>query len=92
MIALASNDKASPEVRALVALKLHELSQWAAKPVVATPVNEDDRAHLLAAVSRIRDFEQHPGREIKPTEPIVPPPGMPIGSAEEDDFKLPRLR
>ena len=92
MIALASNDKASSEVRALVALKLHELSQWAAKPVVATPVNEDDRAHLLAAVSRIRDFEQHPGREIKPTEPIVPPPGMPIGSAEEDDFKLPRLR
>ena len=90
MIALATNEKASPEVRAITALKLHELAQWASKPVAAT-AGEDQRAHLFAAVNRIRDFEQHPGREIKPTQPIAPPPGMPIGSAEEDDFQFPTL-
>jgi hypothetical protein len=92
MIALASNEKAAPEVRAITALKLHELSQWAAKPVPATTSNEDERAHLLAAVARVRDFENHPGREVKPTEPISPPPGMPIGSAEEQDFSIPGIR
>jgi Met-zincin len=90
MIVLASNEKAAPEVRAITALKLHELSQWASKPALST--DEDIRAHLLAAVSQVRDFEQHPGRAVKPTEPLAPPPGQPIGSAEEDDFVLPRLR
>jgi hypothetical protein len=92
MIALASNEKAAPEVRAITALKLHELSQWAAKPIPATTGNEDERAHLMAAVARVRDFENHPGREVKPTEPISPPPGMPIGSAEEEDFSIPGIR
>jgi hypothetical protein len=88
LIALASNEKAAPEVRAIAALKLHELAQWAAKPAAPT-VSEDDRAHLFAAANLIRDFEQHPGRTIKPTEPLTPPPGMPIGSAESDDFMIP---
>ena len=91
MIALASNEKASAEVRAITSLKLHELREWATKPAGTTPVDEDSRAHLFAAGAAIREFEEHPGRVIKPTEPLAPPPGQPIGSAEEEDFAVPRI-
>lgn len=90
LIALASNEKASAEVRAIASLKLHELAQWASRPSAPT-ASEEERAHLFAAVSFIRDFEQHPGRAVKPTEPLAPPPGMPIGAAESDDFFIPAI-
>jgi hypothetical protein len=90
LIALASNEKASAEVRAIAGLKLHELGQWASRPPSPNS-SENDRAHLFAAVNFIRDFEQHPGRAVKPTEPLAPPPGMPIGAAESDDFAIPSI-
>ena len=89
LIKLAQNDKASPEVRAITALKLHELAQWAAQPPSIPDV--DASAHRAWAVAQIRDFEQHPGQVAKPSESVTPPPGQPIGSAEEEDFSIPRI-
>lgn len=78
LMMLASNEKASPEVRAVTLAKLEELKRWADAP--ATRQSEEAAAHRNWAVSQIRKFEQEPTQVLKPTEPLTPPPGQPIGT------------
>jgi hypothetical protein len=77
LVALAANDHASDEVRAVALLKLHDLKEWINAPA-AVQVGSD-RAHLLFAATRIELFEKDPKR-IDLTPPIEPPDGPPIGS------------
>lgn len=82
LLALAQNDKAAPEVRAMASLKLSALGSWASSQA-PTAADDQQRAHLLAAARMIRNYEQQP-QLIKPTEPLTPPPGQPIG--DDEDF------
>ncbi len=79
MMTLADDQKTSAEVRAMVRLKLEELHEWVAGQKTA---DEAEKAHLRMTSEQIRNFEERPGREMKPTEPLVPPPVMPIGEDE----------
>jgi len=58
LLALATNDGAAPEVRAIAGLKLHQLKAWAAAP--APSVGEDEQAHRAQAVRQIEQFERDP--------------------------------
>jgi hypothetical protein len=82
LLALAQNDKAAPEVRAVALSKLSALGAWASTQA-ATATEDQQRAHLLAARRIIRNYEQQP-QIIKPTEPLSPPQGQPIG--EDDEY------
>jgi hypothetical protein len=76
-MALAANDHASDEVRAVALLKLRELKDWVNAPA-ALQVGSN-RAHLIFAATRIELFEKDPKR-IDLTAPVEPPDGPPIGS------------
>jgi len=78
LLALATNDGAAPEVRAIAGLKLHQLKAWAAAP--APSVGEDEQAHRAQAVRQIEQFERDP-RKLELPAPAEPPDGPPIGSA-----------
>jgi hypothetical protein len=77
LMALAANDHASDEVRAVALLKLRELKDWLNAP--AAVQGGSDRAHLIFAVTRIELFEKDPKR-IDLTPPVEPPDGPPIGT------------
>ena len=87
MISLADNERTSAEARAVVRLKLAELREWATGQATS---DEVEKAHLAMTVAQIKNFEERPGREMKPTEPLTPPPGMPIGNGA--DFEAPGVR
>jgi hypothetical protein len=82
LLALAKNEKADSEVRAMASFKLSTLGEWAAQQFDAAG-DEQERAHLLSAARIIRNYEQQP-QPVNPTEPLAPPPGQPIGSADEE--------
>ena len=82
LMALASNEQAAPEVRAMALEKLEDLSKWAAAQPGA---DDDERAHRLWAVAQVRRFELEPFQLLKPTPPATPPPGQPIGGFDCDD-------
>ena len=86
MLSLADDQTTSAEARAVVRLKLAGLREWATSVVAQ---DEETKAHLAMTAAQIKNFEERPGREMKPTEPLTPPPGMPIGSSE--DFEVPTL-
>ncbi|HEX6880045.1 MAG TPA: zinc-dependent metalloprotease [Terriglobales bacterium] len=87
MLSLADDQTTSAETRAVVRLKLAGLREWATSVAAQ---DEETKAHLAMTAAQIKNFEERPGREMKPTEPLTPPPGMPIGSSE--DFEMPQLR
>jgi hypothetical protein len=75
LMALAANDHATDEVRAIASLKLNELKNW-----LNAPQNEiQDQAHIFFAFIQIELFEKDPKR-IDLTPPVEPPDGQPIGS------------
>jgi hypothetical protein len=86
LMMLASDDKASPEVRGMAATKLNRLRTWATGHL-STP-DSDDNAHLFAATMAIRNFEEGTAQPLKAKEPIEIPPGAPIGSDVEPDFAV----
>jgi hypothetical protein len=78
LMALAANDKASGEVRALALLKLDELKTW----VVSQQAQIKDaptRAEFFFAQNQIERFEKNPA-EVHMTAPATPPAGDPIGA------------
>jgi hypothetical protein len=87
VMALAANDHAATEVRAMALLKLTELKDWLTTQAPGT-AGEQERAHLLFAAAQIRKFEQEPAQVLKSTEPLAPPPGAPIGSLGTDGDDL----
>lgn len=78
LMALSANDHASDEVRAVAALKLHELKDWLNAATETSSVTPD-KAHVFFAANQIALFEKDPKR-IDLTPPVEPPDGPPIGS------------
>ncbi len=78
LMALAANDHATDEVRAIASLELHELKEWFNAPMEGSrPI--PDRAHVFFATQGIEQFEKDPKR-LNLTPPVEPPDGPPIGS------------
>lgn len=83
LMALAGNDKASTEVRAIAALKLHDFKGWLSSAGVP------DQAQAFYALQQIEQFEKDPKR-LDLAAPAQPPDGPPIGSiGDSDDEWLP---
>lgn len=77
LMALAGNDHAASETRAIASLKLDELRRWIATQLKST-MDESRRAQLFFAEQEIERFEKNPG-ELHLTPPAPPPAGDPIG-------------
>ena len=78
LMALAANEHATDEVRAIAALKLHEVKDLLNSPTAGRQ-SIPDQAHIFFAATRIDQFEKDPKR-LDLTPPIEPPDGPPIGS------------
>lgn len=76
MMALAANDHASNQVRAIAALKLDELKTWLEAQLRTGDSSE--RAHAYFAAAQIEKFQQEPGNWDF-SRPVEPPAGSPIG-------------
>ena len=79
LMALTGNDQASPQARAMAALKLEQLRAWAAS--AESGKNSEERAHLYFAATRIAQFQKDP-KVIPLPAPAQPPDGPPIGDDE----------
>lgn len=84
LMALAANDHASDEVRALAQMKLHELKDWLNSPAGGMQVISD-QAHIFYGAKQIEQFEKDP-KKIDVTPPAEPPDGPPIGTDEDWDL------
>ena len=83
LMALAANEHASDEVRAIASLEIHELRGWLNEPLGSRqPVL--DLAHAGFASWQIEQFEKDP-KKIDLTQPEEPPDGPPIGTDDDWD-------
>jgi len=82
-MALSANEHASDQVRAIPALKLQQLRDWLATGQSA-PKDEEERAHLFAAMSQVVQFQKDP-KQISTAAPAEPPDGPPIGTDDDWD-------
>ena len=78
LLGLASDDRASAEVRGVASLKLEELRKWIGTQA-PLPKYEAMRAQFFFAQSQIDRFQKNPA-EIHLAIPAPPPDGDPIGS------------
>jgi hypothetical protein len=85
LMALAANERAADEVRAIASLKVHELKEWLGGPQAGPAIG--DKAHVFFASKQIEQFEKDPKR-LDLTPPAEPPDGPPIGAIGdvEDDW------
>jgi hypothetical protein len=83
LMALAANEHASDEVRAVAALKVHSVNDWLNLPLAGKPAISD-QAHIFFASKRIELFEKDPKR-LDLTPPAEPPDGPPIGAWGDGD-------
>ncbi len=84
LMALATNEKASVQVRAIASLKLEELKSWLAFPPQQSTNDTAQRAHFFYAAAQIAQFQKDP-KKMDLTPPSEPPDGPPIGA--DDDFE-----
>jgi hypothetical protein len=85
LMALAANEKAAGQVRAIALLKLDKLRTWLAAPEQQSLKNDNaQRAHYFYAAAQIAQFQKDPKR-LDLTPPSEPPDGPPIGA--DDDFE-----
>ena len=82
LLRLAANEQAAPQVRALARLKLTELKEWLGANLGQRP-EENRHAQFAYATAEIEQFEKDP-KSIKIPSPVEPPPGQPIGEADQD--------
>ena len=76
LMALASDEGAADQVRAIAYLKLDELKGWLCEQVGSTEC-ESQRAHYMYGASQIRLFQESPDK-VKLTKPLETPQGPPI--------------
>jgi hypothetical protein len=82
LMALAANDHAGNEVRAIASLKLHQLKEWLAAPDAVRLAGSE--AYIFFAAKQIEQFEKDPKR-LDLTPPAEPPAGPPIGELGLED-------
>jgi hypothetical protein len=78
LMALAADDHAASETRAIASLKLDELKNWLAAQSKSN-TNESRRAQFFFASQEIERFEKNPAA-LHLTLPAPPPAGDPIGA------------
>jgi len=78
LMALASGERASNQVRAVAELKLEELRRWLLDQPVLTR-DENHRAYFYYAANQIKRFQEDP-KKMNLTKPNDPPDGQPIGT------------
>ena len=83
LMALSADERASEQVRAIAALRLERLRDWLATSQSAAK-DEDEQAHLFAAMSQIVQFQKDP-KQISVAQPAEPPDGPPIGTDDDWD-------
>jgi len=94
LLALATNDSAAPEVKAIAAFKAHQLKAWLGG--AAPGAGDDEQAHRAQAVREIEQFEREP-KKLELAAPSEPPDGPPIGSGvvfgavDEDEPAFPGI-
>jgi hypothetical protein len=81
LMALANNERALPEVRAIAALKLEEIKTMASEARKSRPAA--NAAHLLYAEEQIARFQRDP-KSLELPAPLEPPDGPPIGSDDDE--------
>jgi hypothetical protein len=82
LMALAANEHASPQARAIASFKLNDLKTWATGAQSAAKDGEE-RAHLYFAVAHIAEFQKDP-KSVPLAAPALPPDGQPIGDDDQD--------
>jgi hypothetical protein len=83
LMALAANERASDEVRAVAALKVHSLKEWLDLPLRSRQ-DISDQAYIFFVSRQIEQFEKDPKR-LDLTPPAEPPDGPPIGAMGDAD-------
>jgi len=78
LMALAANQRASGQARAVAAQKLDDLMKWL-ESRGRTVENETWQAHYNFAAAQIAKFQEDPSKVPLP-QPLAPPDGPPIGS------------
>ena len=78
LMALAANERATNQVRAIAELKLDELKNWAMSQANGMR-DQNQRAFLLYAANQIKRFQEDP-KKMNLTKPNDPPDGQPIGT------------
>src|SRR5438552_4082006 len=78
LMALASGERASNQVRAIAELKLEELRRWLILQPDLTR-DENQRAYLSYAANQIKRFQEDP-KKMNLTKANDPPDGQPIGT------------
>ena len=84
LIALAADERASMEVRAIAWLKLGQLKDWLEATLPNIRDNEPEQAHLAWGAAQIVQFQKDP-KQINITVPAEPPDGPPIGTDDDWD-------
>ena len=82
LLALATNDDASTQVKAITFLEIGKLKTWLTTKARSTS-DEDWKAHYAYALDQIKRFEGDPD-EFKMEKLLDAPPGQPIGDTGLD--------
>lgn len=77
LMALAANERASNQVRAIASLKIDQLKAWLTTQGRLT-ADENRRAFLSYSIDQIKRFQEDP-KKMNLTPPQAPPDGQPIG-------------
>lgn len=77
LLQLASNKRASEQVRAIASLKLDEMNTWLTNQFKTTS-NYNQKAHIHYAIQQIALFQQNPDKFYQTTKSTAPA-GSPIG-------------
>ncbi len=83
LMALAANEHAGDEVRAVASQEVHDLFAWLSAPTGGQATA--DKAHVSFALRQIEQFEKDP-KKIDLPPPSEPPDGPPIGTDEDWDL------
>ncbi len=89
LMALAANDRASNQVRAIASWKLDQLKSWLTLQRRAA-ADENHRAFVYYTLEQIKRFQEDP-KKVNLTPPQAPPDGQPIGTDDCGCVYLPCL-
>jgi len=78
LMALAANERASNQVRAVAELKVEELRRWLSLQTDSAR-DQNQRAYFIYALNQIKRFQDDP-KKMNLTKPNDPPDGQPIGT------------
>ena len=85
LMALASGERASNQVRAIASWKIEQLKNWLTSQN-RLAADENRRAFLFYSINQIKRFQDDP-KKMNLTPPQAPPDGQPIGMDDECRYR-----